>query len=93
MVCSYSQICHGSCILKYLQAHPEVKKWWTVPFIHYNEFHALIEGWHATGEHAYRVSLASDNKVPSDTTLAEDLEDVDNNINTSQLINTTSQVS
>lgn len=83
---------HENFIPKYPQAHPAAKKWRSTPFVHYNEFHALVDGRHATGGRAYRVSLASDNDL-DDATLAEDLEAAGDNINTSQSTNASSQVS
>ena len=79
-------------MLKYPQAHPEAKKWRSTLFIYYNEFHVLVDGRHATGECAYRVSLVSDNK-PDNATSTEDLGDMESDINASQSMETTSQVS
>ena len=82
----------GNNTLKHLQVHPEAKKWRNTPFVHYNDFHMLVEGRHATGERAYRVSALSDNK-PDDATPNEDLDDVGDDDNTPQPTNATSQVS
>lgn len=81
-------------MLKRPQAHPEAKKWQNTPFPLYNEFHALIEGRHATGERAYRVPLTgdSDNKN-NDATPTEDIEDSDSVIVTLQLSSTAGRVS
>ena len=51
----------------------------------------LTEGRYATGEHAYRVSLTSDNEN-DDITPTEDV-DVDDDVAVLQSTNTTSQVS
>ena len=82
----------GDRTLMRSQSHPGAKKWRNMPFVHYNEFHMLVEGRHATGERAYRVSSASGNK-PDDTTPIEVLDDVDDDDNTPRATNATSQVS
>jgi hypothetical protein len=84
----------GSWMLKCSQAHPEAKKWRDTPFPYYDEIHGLIDGKHATGERAYRVSLTSDNE-DNDMSLTNDVEDIDNDndIGLTQSSDTTSQVS
>ena len=52
----------------------------------------LIEGRHATGERAYRVSLASDD-INNDWTPTQDTEDIDDNFSVSQPTDVASQVS
>jgi hypothetical protein len=76
----------------YLQVHPEAKKWRNMPFFHYDELQALVEGRYTTGECAYQVSLASDNEN-NDATPTEDAEDVDNDAAVSQSTDAASQVS
>ena len=83
---------HRGWALKYLQAHPDAKKWRNMPFPHYNELRALVEGRYATGERAYRVSLASDNEN-DDEIPTEDVEDIGGDIAASQSTNDASQVS
>lgn len=75
-----------------MQAHPEAKKWRTTPFFHYNDLQSLVEGRHATGERAYRVSLSGGDEN-DDITPTEDADDVDNDAATSQSTDTVSQVS
>ena len=84
-------LCIIGLVLSHPQAHPEVKKWQNTPFPHYNDLQTLIEGRHAMGERAYRVSLASDDKN-DDPSSTEDTEDVDNNPPASQSTNVASQV-
>jgi len=74
----------------YIAAHPEMKKWRNTPFPHYYDLQALIEGRHATGERAYRVSLTGDDGK-DDPSSTEDTEDVDDIFLASQSTNTASQ--
>lgn len=74
-----------SWTLNYSQAYSEAKKWRYTPFPHYNEFQALVEGRHATGEHAFWVSLASNSDDEnSDVTAIKHVEDTDDELVTSQ---------
>jgi len=52
----------------------------------------LVEGRHATGERAYRVSKLSSDDETNDITLTQDVEDTDDDIVPSQSTDTASQV-
>lgn len=60
------------------QAHLDGKQWRSTPLVHRNEFHALVEGMHTTGERGYRVSSTSD-KLEARPVSTKDLKDADNN--------------
>lgn len=65
-----------------------------MPFPHYDDFHALVEGGRATGDCAYRVSPTNDSDDENDsTTPTEDLKDTGSSTVPSQLTDTASQVS